>query len=35
MSSGGGEVEAGSISGGSDETLQNLVQQWPELAESV
>jgi Lrp/AsnC family leucine-responsive transcriptional regulator len=35
MSSGDGEVEAGSINGGCGETLQNPAQRQPVLAESV
>jgi hypothetical protein len=35
MSSGGGEVEAGSIDGEWGETLQNLVWRQPKMAESV
>jgi hypothetical protein len=36
MSSGdGGEVEAGSIDGKRGEKLQNLVEPWPKMAESV
>jgi histidine ammonia-lyase len=35
MNSAGGEVEAGSINGERGETLQNLIQQQPGMAESV
>jgi hypothetical protein len=35
MSSGGGKVDAGSINGERGETLQNLVERQPQLAESV